>query len=124
MTFPEYSDLIGVPYKLHGRTKEGLDCYGLVLEIYRRAGLTLADLEYTSNDISLCDKYAPTLNVQEIENPECLAILQVTLNNELHIGVCINERLFLHSTYNQGVRISPIKAYKGARFFNGRNQSL
>lgn len=114
----DVSDLIGIPYKEHGRTKEeGFDCYGLVLEIYHRNGIPLNDVYYEDHDAELCNKYTPTLNVEEIPFPEELAVIQVTLINELHVGVCLNEKLFIHSTINQGVRISPIKAYKNARFF-------
>lgn len=43
-----YTDLIGTPFVNEGRdSKKGLDCYGLVKEVYRRYGIELP--EYTLN---------------------------------------------------------------------------
>lgn len=40
----KYADLIGVPFKNLGRdVKTGLDCYGLVHEIFRRAGMEIGE---------------------------------------------------------------------------------
>lgn len=38
-----WSDLPGIPYKANGRTLEGLDCYGLVLLLSQRRGITIPD---------------------------------------------------------------------------------
>jgi cell wall-associated NlpC family hydrolase len=38
---------IGIPYKHHGRTPEGMDCYGLAKEIYKNElGIDVPDFEY------------------------------------------------------------------------------
>ena len=40
----DYSDLIGVPFKNQGRDKNiGLDCYGLVMEVYKKLGIQLPE---------------------------------------------------------------------------------
>lgn len=36
-------DLVGVPYAHAGRGPDSYDCYGLLIEIYRRQGITLKD---------------------------------------------------------------------------------
>jgi cell wall-associated NlpC family hydrolase len=39
----QYDDLIGVPFVYGGRDKQGLDCFGLVMEMLRRDGLNPCD---------------------------------------------------------------------------------
>ena len=39
----EFADLIGVPFQYGGRGPDTFDCYGLVMELYRRQGVTLPD---------------------------------------------------------------------------------
>ena len=40
----DINDLLGKPYKTHGRGPDGYDCYGLVIEVERRLGRELPDL--------------------------------------------------------------------------------
>lgn len=104
------ADLIGIPWKLHGRDKSGYDCYGLAIEVEARLGKTLQDVYYEDNNAELCSGKASTLNVKPTKKIEVGNILQMTFNNELHIGIVISPSTFIHSTRNQGVRISRIGA--------------
>lgn len=38
-----YSDLIGVPFQYGGRDHNGLDCFGLVMEMLKRQGVNVHD---------------------------------------------------------------------------------
>lgn len=40
-----YKGLVGKPYATGGRGPEAYDCYGLVMEIHKRRGITLPDYE-------------------------------------------------------------------------------
>lgn len=110
------SDLIGVPYKENGRSKdEGFDCYGLAIEVERRLGKTLQDVMYDNHDLQLAEQNAPTLNVKKKDSYDILNVgdcLEIEFMNELHIGVVISSKEFIHATYNQGVRISRLTYYK------------
>lgn len=109
----DYSDLIGVPYLTNGRTKEeGFDCYGLAIEVEKRFGKTLIDVVYQDHNIRLSDEFAPLLNIKKTDSIIGGTLLEIHIGEELHIGVAINKRDFIHATTNQGVRISPIGAYK------------
>lgn len=44
-----YADLIGVPFRYGARGPDAFDCYGLVMEMHRRAGLTLPDFGFADN---------------------------------------------------------------------------
>jgi cell wall-associated NlpC family hydrolase len=104
------NDLIGIPWKLHGRDKNGYDCYGLAIEVEARLGKKLNDIYYENNDAELCKDKAFSLNVRPTQKLEVGNIIQMTLNNELHLGVIITPLTFIHATRNQGVRISKIGA--------------
>lgn len=101
------SDLIGVPYKDHGRDNNGMDCYGLAIEVMRRYGYKLNDVVYENHNIELADRNVPTLNITPIDQAREGALLEMQYNGELHIGVCISKREFIHMT-RTGCRINLI----------------
>lgn len=102
------ADLIGKPYKENGRDLTGFDCYGLAIEVTKRFGKPLNDVIYNNHDIELSSLLVPTLNVKTTEKIKAGTILEMNFRNELHIGVCLNEKEFIHTTAKQGVRISKI----------------
>lgn len=104
----ELSDLIGVPYLDHGRDLNGLDCYGVaIIAVYITTRKKLRDVVYQDHNVELSQKYAPTLNVQKTDELKTGNIVEMTINNRLHIGVLINDKEVIHAT-KHGVRISPI----------------
>lgn len=103
----DVADLIGIEYKEHGRDARGYDCYGLVIEVLRRAGKTLPDIFYDpSHDYSISDINAPLLPLEKIDSAEEFCIIEMRYLNELHIGVYLENNIFIHSTRGQGVRLS------------------
>lgn len=114
-----FTDLIGVPYKEHGRTKEeGLDCYGLVLECCRRAGTPLTDLDYHSPSFTLpqADDAKPSLNVREVPGPKPGRIVEMDYNGKIHVGYMADMNNVLHAT-DRGVRLSALAALKVRGFY-------
>lgn len=104
----DVSDLIGIPYKENGRDKNGLDCYCLAIEVERRLGNNLIDVYYENHNEELADEYAPLLNVIKTDSIYTGVIIEMRKNGNLHVGVALNNKLMIHATENQGVRISPI----------------
>lgn len=51
----ELNDLIGKPYKDNGRGPDAYDCWGLCMEVMRRAGRDLPDISIPSADDSRRD---------------------------------------------------------------------
>ena len=115
------SDLIGIPYKEHGRDKSGYDCYGLVIECEKRIGKTLNDVVYDNHDIQLADANTPTLNVIKTEILKEGTIIEMHHKNELHTAFALDKKRMIHATTNQGVRISLINLKLVANLYEVQN---
>ena len=108
------NDLIGSEYKLHGRTKaDGFDCYGLVMEVQKRIGVNLPDLDYQSDSpelfISFLNKFKTERKIKKIGNYIEGAILLFENGKGLrnHIGVYVGDGCFVHCN-KAGVHIDRV----------------
>lgn len=115
-----YRDLIGCKYKIHGRSKEeGFDCYGLVIEVYKRNGIELPDMFYMfQNEIEKVNiaqgiktRFFSSIPNIKLEKPEDLCIIEINVRgNPIHVGVYIGKGMMIHCTHS-GVIIEPIRKY-------------
>lgn len=116
-----YSDLLNVPYKEHGRTKEeGFDCYGLVLECARRNGTPLKDAFYRSTEVnSRCvnDYISNGINVEKIEKVEVPCIVECSYRGHVHVGFMVSHNLVLHAIRKAGVKVSNVAGLKVLNFY-------
>jgi len=110
-------DLVGIPYKDHGRDASGMDCYGLVIEVLRRAGVSVPDVFYA--DASVETKAAVKRALEsgipntKLEKPEELAVVEIlVMGLPSHIGVCLGDGTFIHSLRKVGVVIEPLSRYR------------
>lgn len=111
------ADLIGVPFVEFGRDiKNGLDCYGLAIEVEKRLGKTLKDVVLEKFDRAKVERTAPNLNVKKLRLDEISegVILEFygLQDKRLHIAVALDKKTFIHATENQGVRISSFASSK------------
>lgn len=110
-----YADLIGVPFANHGRdAQHGLDCYGLVMEIYRRQGINIPEFDAEWDDAAkisgiIEDNTSSDLwqeiPINEIDNniPCVLAIrLAAPPGMVNHTGVYIGHGRFIHTRERAG----------------------
>ncbi len=103
-------------FKEFGRDKNGLDCYGLAIEVFQRYGKQLNDVTLKQFlTIKGDEKYIiPTLNIKETTELKDGLLLEFYCNdNRLHVGVSLDDKTFIHATENQGVRISSFESCKG-----------
>jgi hypothetical protein len=110
----DYSDLIGKPYKTGARGPDAFDCWGLVIEAARRAGIELPDIDVPQDN----DIRGDIIEIQKATNfkrtlkPEsnCLVLFRIIDDeNHLkwHVGFILNNaRQFIHTTGKMGVNIS------------------
>ena len=112
-----YDDLLNVPYLEKGRTKKGMDCYGLVLECMSRAGKELKDLDNVASVPSeQLNEYIMNLGVKEIADPEKGCLVQCVWEGRLHIGYVLDKATCLHMT-SKGARVSPLVVLRDKKYF-------
>ncbi len=110
----EWDDLLAVPFARGGRGKAGMDCYGFLIECFRRDGKALKDIAATP-DGDLED-YMIELNVSELQDPAPGCAAQFEIGGLLHVGYVVDRRTVLHMT-SRGVRLTPLSALKSPSFF-------
>ena len=106
-------DFLGIAYKNGGRDPQGIDCWGLALKVYARAGVNLFDMPDLQYDVKwsktggnyLAENY--WRDWQRIEKPEFLdAVLLRNLGGIAnHGGIILSGGRFIHATM-YGVIIS------------------
>lgn len=116
--YTQIRDLVGIPYKVHGRDKNGMDCYGVAIEMMRRIGKYLPDFIYDKTDDETNKETAELIRkglpVKPIKHPElyCLVDIAVTGDRTTHVGVYIGGGLFIHATTSNGVCVQSLAVYK------------
>jgi len=109
-----FDDLLNIPYKEHGRDKNGYDCYGLVIECCARTGTPLVDLygmkdlvppELQNNYIYAGMMYAG-LNLERIDRPDKYCVAEMEYNGHLHMGFMLDRDTVLQTT-TEGVHTAP-----------------
>lgn len=108
-----YQDLLTVPYKKAGRNIDGMDCYGFLIECFKREGKILKDLRaIPEGDI---EEYISHINVLELNEYKKGCGIQFTISGKLHVGYMIDKRTVLHMT-DKGVKYSAIRPGNGRMF--------
>lgn len=101
------NDLVGVPYLDGGRDpKEGLDCWGLVLEIYKRQKIDLPDYPISAFDtLKIARRMEKELVTycKRLDKPETGCIIAIHLDGAKwtnHTGVYLGGGEFIHAYKN------------------------
>lgn len=109
----KYDDLLRVPFKKFGRDKNGLDCYGLVMEMCRRAGFLMPEIKDMVRDVDdkkaeafVSDFFLPYVRVSD--KIRAGNILLCSFRGVTHVGYIIAHDKVLHATFDHGVCVSPV----------------
>lgn len=111
----DYSDLLGKPFRYKARGPDAYDCYGLAMEVCRRAGIILPEWE------SVCERAAIHSEIQkgkhlfrELDSPRpyCLITFWVKPPDESHVGVMLWGNRFIHTMEKICVAVEPFHSVR------------
>lgn len=98
------SNLIGVPFKYGGRGDGFYDCYGLIMELYRRLfGIELPDYKSptTAKEISALMRGELRL-WREVREPKLGTVMFMRLGDYTHVAMYLGENRFIHTSEATG----------------------
>lgn len=93
---------VGTPYATHGRSMQGLDCYGLVLQVFDDLGHELFDLadygearEWGEHSYIVENYWRQWEKVSRPKALDC--VLFLIKGRPTHIGIMLDENRFIHA---------------------------
>ncbi len=112
-----YADLIGVPFMDGGRDKDGMDCWGLVRECFRRQGIAVRDYSISAmEEVKISEQMEKERPLWEkLHEPRDGCLVLMRTDSSLwanHAGIYIGDGKFIHAYPSAGVCISAIKRWK------------
>ncbi len=115
----EAENWLGTPYRLGGLTRGGVDCSGLVFQIYRLvAGVTLPR---TSKEQLM--KGLP-VRPNDLKPGDLLFFYGSENTAVNHVGIYLGRRQFVHASQNKGVIMSSMREPYYASHFYGAKRIL
>jgi cell wall-associated NlpC family hydrolase len=106
---------LGVPYKYGGNTKQGVDCSGLTCNVYESA--MQKKLPRSTKEQYQAGKSVPKADLQFGD----LVFFNTTGRKPSHVGIYIEDDLFVHASVVTGVSISSLEStYYKTRFVGAR----
>ena len=120
-------EYLGIPYKDHGRTKEGLDCWGLcVMMAKEKYGYVLPDLnhDYTSavdsKSVSTLVEYSKLDGWEKVTKYAAGDIVVFNLAGfPCHVGTYIGRGRFIHILNGSHVTIETLDSIVWNKRLNG-----
>jgi probable lipoprotein NlpC len=106
-----YEDLLAVPWKQGGRSLSGLDCYGLVKELFSRLGRDLPEIDPTPEAVADLDGLIIPACLElgeKIDNPEAYCVVVFAMHPPWvsHMGVVLPENKFIHALRRRTVQVN------------------
>lgn len=109
---------LGIPYQYGGSTHHGMDCSGLVMKVYQRAGI---ELPRTAQEQANSGK---KVGIGDLEFGDVLVFrdTQKEENKKVsHVGLFMGEGRFVHASKSRGVVVDSLNSrYWRDRFVEGR----
>ncbi|CAB4195907.1 outer membrane lipoprotein [uncultured Caudovirales phage] len=99
---------VGIPFEINGRSRSGVDCWGLVCRVYAdRLGIILPDKLgiYADNSRGNLEEVALAMGVEkekwnEVSDPSDYDVVLMRHGPlACHVGVYVRGRVMLHSNY-------------------------
>ena len=109
--YQSIGEWMGTPYKYSGKSKKGVDCSGLVCELYKDCNNL--ELESCSKDLFHNSEQIKKSDLREGD----LVFFKIKKNRISHVGIYLGQNKFVHASTKNGVIVSNLEDPYYKRFF-------
>ena len=109
----EAYEWIGTPYRYAGNTKRGVDCSGLVHQVYKKFRLVLPR---RASDLF---RKGRSLDRDDLRPADLVFFANTAGKGITHVGIYVGEDRFVHSSTRMGVIVSSLDDDYYARHYAG-----
>lgn len=111
----EIKKWLGVPYRYGGHSKNGTDCSGLVMEIYKK----VYNKKLERNSAAIMKKNCRRINRKDLKEGDLVFFSTGKSKNRInHVGIYLKDSKFVHASSSKGVIISSLKEKYYIRTYN------
>jgi cell wall-associated NlpC family hydrolase len=113
---PSFRDLLGKKFAPHGRGPENYDCYGLAIEVLKRYGKQLIDVQYVDDNREfnshVIHSFTSSFLILEVEVPNEGDLIVIRVGGTpSHLGVYIGDGKYIHAS-RKGVQIETMTSIR------------
>lgn len=106
---------IETPYNYAGKSKQGIDCSGLVKKLYER----VYNLQLQGGSRNIYDQVIPIKKREDLVEGD-LVFFKIRKNQISHVGLYLQDGNFIHASTRSGVIISNLEeVYYNKYYFSG-----
>ena len=109
--YQSISEWMGTPYKYSGKSKKGVDCSGLVCELYKDCNTVV--LESCAKDLFHNSEQIKKTDLREGD----LVFFKIKKNRISHVGIYLGQNKFVHASSKNGVIVSNLEDPYYKRYF-------
>ena len=118
------NDYIGIPYECNGRGPDAFDCYGLVLDVYKKQlGVTLPDWTVDDSLAKTAMRIMSGAVGEEIDAGRAVKVslprdfdIMVLIRHQMahHVGICVAGGVLHTKKGGAGVLFEPLTNFESA----------
>ena len=109
--YQSIGEWMGTPYKYSGKSKKGVDCSGLVCELYKDCNNLV--LESCAKDLFHNSEQIKKTDLREGD----LVFFKIKKNRISHVGIYLGQNKFVHASTKNGVIVSNLEDPYYKRYF-------